>query len=60
MENEIDPHLDVKAQAAYEAYWRGFTGVQPTSWWLLHNDHRRRWREVVKAIRNRKKGKTNV
>lgn len=57
---ENDPHLDIKAQAAYEAYWSGLTGTKPTPWWQLHNDHKRRWHEVVKAIRNRKKGKTNV
>jgi uncharacterized protein VirK/YbjX len=53
-----DERIDIKAQAAYEAYWRGFGGIKPTPWWSLHEDHRRRWHAVVKAIRNQKRSTT--
>ena len=49
-----DPE-DIKAQAAYEAYWRGLSKVHPTPWWQLHEDHRKRWHAVVRATRAKKR-----
>lgn len=46
-----DELLEERAKRAYERYWKGLSAPgKGTPWWHLHEDHRERWRGVVRAV----------